>query len=79
MFHGNTLWFVSDDQIAAHGGKVQAVRVSEFEVAMKCQGLCDVPGGTNDRQARLIATFDNDAHATKIPSRFQVLTLSRRP
>jgi hypothetical protein len=78
VFHGNTLWFVSDDQVTANGGKVQAVRIYDFEVAMKCEGLCELPGAT-DRQVRLIATFDNDPHATKIPSRFQTITLSRRP
>jgi hypothetical protein len=76
VFHGNTLWFVSDDQIAVNR-RVQALRVNDFEVAMKCEGLCELPGA-NARQARLVATFDNDAHATKIPSRFQVISLVRQ-
>jgi hypothetical protein len=73
VFHGNTLWFVPDD---APGRPRQ---VATFEVAMKAEGLAVLGVETSDRRVavRLLITFDNDPHATKIPSRFQAATLVR--
>jgi hypothetical protein len=73
-FHGNTLWFVADGQSDT------ARKVGVFEVAMKAEGLAvlGVSEGPNGRtDVRLLITFDNDPHTTKIPSRFQTLTLVR--
>ncbi len=72
-FHGNTLWFVPDGET----GQVRKIAV--FEVAMKAEGLA-VLGVEKDGQktvAKLLITYDNDPHATKIPSRFQTATLIR--
>jgi hypothetical protein len=70
-FHGNTLYFVPD------GESVQPRKVAIFETAMKAEGLAIL--GTEKTNARtavkLLITFDNDPHATKIPSRFQTVTL----
>jgi hypothetical protein len=77
VFHGNTLWFVADDQIKGEGN-VTPIKVTDFEAAMKCEGLSELPG-SDVRQARLVATYDNDPHATKIPSRIQTMALIRRP
>jgi hypothetical protein len=74
-FHGNTLWFVPDGQTS------RARKVATFEVAMKAEGLAVL--GVDQAGARtavkLLITYDNDPHATKIPSRFQTATLVREP
>ena len=74
-FHGNTLWFVAD------GATDRAVEVATFEVAMKAEGLAVLGARKEGRRAevRLLLTFDNDPHATKIPSRFQTATLVAEP
>jgi hypothetical protein len=83
-FHGNTLWFVPDARIArgiGDGSPIQADKVWTFEVAMKAEGLCLLPpaaGNDETNTARLLITFDNDPHATHIPSRFQQVSLIRR-
>ena len=76
IFHGNTLWFVPDSTLS--GGEVKAEKIAEFEPAMKAEGLAELPGSTRD-EARLVITYDNDPHATKIPSRIQTVILSRKP
>jgi hypothetical protein len=72
-FHGNTLWFVADGETS------RARKVATFEVAMKAEGLAVLGAATRgDRtDVRLLITYDNDPHATKIPSRFQTVTLVR--
>jgi hypothetical protein len=81
-FHGNTLWFVPDQRIAqGNGSPIQADKVWAFETAMKAEGLCVLPpaaGQGEPGSVRLLITFDNDPHATHIPSRFQVVNLIRR-
>jgi hypothetical protein len=70
-FHGNTLYFVPDGETS------HARKVATFEVAMKAEGLA-VLGVTSEparTAVKLLITYDNDAHATKIPSRFQTATL----
>jgi hypothetical protein len=74
-FHGNTLYFVPD------GETTRARKVATFEVAMKAEGLA-VLGVTKEpgrRAVKLLITYDNDPHATKIPSRFQTATLVNSP
>lgn len=72
-FHGNTLWFVHDGQTGT------AQKIGVFEVAMKAEGLTVMDVQRNGRRtvAHLLITFDNDPHATTIPSRFQTATLVR--
>ncbi len=70
-FHGNILWFVPEGETAS------ARKIATFEVAMKAEGLA-VLGVTKEpprTAVKLLITFDNDPHATKIPSRFQTATL----
>jgi hypothetical protein len=72
-FHGNTLYFVAD------GETTRAQKVATFEVAMKAEGLTAL-GAEKDgakTAVKLLITYDNDPHATKIPSRFQTATLVR--
>ena len=77
-FHGNTLWFVPASEIHPEGRRVNARRVHDFEVAMKAEGVAELPGNAHDATTlRLVVTFDNDGHTTHIPSRMKVLTLSR--
>ncbi len=76
VFHGNTLWFVPDT--SANGGVAKAERIADFEPAMKAEGLAELPGATQD-MARLVITYDNDPHSTKMPSRIQTVTISRQP
>jgi hypothetical protein len=72
-FHGNTLWFVPD------GETTTAQKIVTFEVAMKAEGLAILGvEKTPERTAlKLLITYDNDPHATKIPSRLQTVTLVR--
>jgi hypothetical protein len=72
-FHGNTLWFVADGETS------QVQKVATFEVAMKAEGLAvlGVEKAGQRTAVKLVITYDNDAHATKIPSRFQTVTLVR--
>jgi hypothetical protein len=81
-FHGNTLWFVPDARIARGGGApIAADRAWAFEVAMKAEGLCLLPPAAgrpaDENTLRLLITYDNDPHATHIPSRLQVVDLAR--
>ena len=79
-FHGNTLWFLADDAIPK-AGLASPDRVHDFEVAMKAEGLANLPT-TNPEgsrtSARLVVVFDNDAKSTHMPSRIQSLQLFRR-
>ena len=72
-FHGNTLWFVAD------GATEPAEKIATFEVAMKAEGLAVLGAEKNGSRTavKLLITYDNDPHATKIPSRFQTATLVR--
>ncbi|MDR3637316.1 MAG: hypothetical protein P4L84_26165 [Isosphaeraceae bacterium] len=72
-FHGNNLWFVAD------GETRHARKIATFEVAMKAEGLAvlGVETAGDEISVRLLVTYDNDPHATKIPSRFQTVTLVR--
>ena len=72
-FHGNTLWFVPD------GESSSARKVATFEVAMKAEGLAilGVEKTADRTTVKLLITYDNDPHATQIPSRFQTVTLVR--
>jgi hypothetical protein len=73
VFHGNTLWFVAD------GETTQARKIATFEVAMKAEGLA-ILGTEKDGSrtfVKLLLAYDNDVHATHIPSRIQTATLVR--
>jgi hypothetical protein len=72
-FHGNTLWFVAD------GEATQARKLATFEVAMKAEGLTVLGVDKDDTKTtvKLLITYDNDPHATHIPSRIQTATLVR--
>jgi hypothetical protein len=74
-FHGNTLYFVADGETA------RATKVATFEVAMKAEGLAvlGVDRARPRTAVKLLITYDNDPHATKIPSRYQTATLVREP
>jgi hypothetical protein len=73
VFHGNTLWFVADGDVD------RARKVATFEVAMKAEGLAILASETNGPRTavKLVITYDNDPHATHIPSRIQTATLVR--
>lgn len=73
VFHGNTLWYVPD------GSTSHARKIKVFGVAMKAEGLAVLGASTEagKTSVKLLITFDNDPHATKIPSRFQTVTLVR--
>ena len=70
-FHGNTLWLVAD------GETRRARAYATFEVAMKAAGLAvlGVEASGHLTTIKLLITYDNDPHATRIPSRFQTATL----
>ena len=48
---------------------------------MKAEGLCILPQPAGQQASppvvHLLVTYDNDPHATHIPSRFQLVNLSR--
>jgi hypothetical protein len=68
---GNTLWFV------ANGERRQARQYATFEAGMKATGLAvlGVKASGRGTEIKLLITYDNDPHATRIPSRFQTATL----
>ncbi len=70
-FHGNTLWFVPDSS------NDRAEKIAVLSPAMKAEGLTVVSAEKKDgtTSARLLITYDNDFHATHIPSRFQTAVL----
>jgi hypothetical protein len=70
-FHGNTLWLVP------HGERRRARPYATFEVAMKAAGLAvlGVEASGHLTSIKLLITYDNDPHATRIPSRFQTAML----
>lgn len=78
VFHGNTLWFVSDAQVE-RGGKAKAESLLVFQPAMKAEGLTVLPDASksNGKTIQLAVSYDNDGHTTHIPSRLQILTISR--
>jgi hypothetical protein len=73
-FHGNTLWFVADGEAS------KAHQIATFEVAMKAEGLAVLAVDKDDTKTtvKLLITYDNDPHATHIPSRIQTATLVRQ-
>jgi len=83
-FHGNTLWFVPDGRITrGNGSPIQAEKAWTFEVGMKAEGVCIMPptagqGESETGAVRLLITYDNDAHVTHTPSRYQLVNLIRR-
>ena len=70
-FHGNTLWLVNNGQPNA------ARSYATFEAAMKSGGLAvlGVKATSHQTEIKLMITYDNDPHATRIPSRFQTALL----
>jgi hypothetical protein len=70
-FQGNTLWYI------ANGERRRASQHGTFEPGMKGAGLAvlgvSLAGGQTE--IKLLFTFDNDPHATKIPSRFRTASL----
>jgi hypothetical protein len=70
-FKGNTLWLVSN------GDRRHARQYETFEAGMKAGGLAvlGVKAAGGHTEIKLLFTYDNDAHATKIPSRFQTALL----
>jgi hypothetical protein len=72
-FHGNTLYFVADGETS------HAQKVATFEVAMKAEGLAILGAEKDGRRTtvKVLIAYDNDAHATHIPSRVQTATLVR--
>ncbi|WP_165249409.1 hypothetical protein [Paludisphaera soli] len=80
-FHGNTLWFASDERIARAGGStIEPELAWEFEPAMKAEGLCILPGPASAApgSVRFAIAFDNDAHVTAAPGRLGIFDLVRR-
>jgi hypothetical protein len=70
-FHGNTLWYV------ANGERRSARQYATFESGMKAGGLAvlGVEQSGRGTAIKLLITYDNDPHATGIPSRFQTAML----
>lgn len=75
VYHGNMLWFVDEE-----GGPARPI--APFEIGMKAEGLTVIrssplPGGAG-AGFKLVIVYDNDAKATKVPSRFQGFELIYR-
>jgi hypothetical protein len=70
-FHGNTLWLIMNSE------RRRAKAYATFESSMKTGGLAvlGVRAGGHQTTIKLLFTYDNDPHATKIPSRFQTAEL----
>lgn len=84
-FHGNTLWFQSDEKISVSDPQiVEPQKVWLFGVDSKAEGLCVLSeeaglGKTQTRQARIALVYDNDASTTGISGSLQFVTLRRWP
>jgi hypothetical protein len=70
-YQGNTLWYV------ANGERRQARQYATIGAGMKAGGLAvlEIKRGGLGTTIKLLITYDNDPHATKLPSQFQTLTL----
>jgi hypothetical protein len=70
--HGNTLWYV------VNGERRRATQHGTFEAGMKASGLAvlGVKQAGSHTEIKLLFTYDNDPHATRIPSRVQTALLS---
>jgi hypothetical protein len=70
-FHGNILWLVNN------GTPRQARSYATVEPAMKAGGLAvlGVEATGHRTTIKLLITYDNDPHVTRIPSRFQTALL----
>ena len=70
-FHGNTLWLVNNGQPNV------ARSYATIEDGMKAGGLAvlGVKASGHETEIKLLITDDNDPHATKLPSRFQMALL----
>jgi hypothetical protein len=70
-FQGNTLWLVANTE------KRQARQYATIEPGMKAGGLAvlRIQQTSHLTTIKLLVTYDNDPHATRIPSRFQTVTL----
>jgi hypothetical protein len=70
-FHGTTLSLVNNGQPHT------ALSYASFEGAMKAGGLTvlGIKAAGHVTEINLLITYDNDPHATKIPSRFQTAKL----
>lgn len=55
------------------------MKIATFEVAVKVEGLAILGSETSKGRTtvKLLVTYDNDPHSTKIPSRFQTVNLVR--
>ncbi len=69
--HGNTLWLVANSETR------QARAYATFDVGMKAGGLAllGVKQTGHRTEINLLITYDNDPHATRLPSRFQTAML----
>jgi hypothetical protein len=70
-FHGNNLWLVN-------GGQPNVARsYGTIEDGMKAGGLAvlGVKASGHQTEIKLLIAYDNDPHATKLPSRFQTALL----
>jgi hypothetical protein len=69
--HGNTLSLVNNGQPNT------ARSYATFEAGMKAGGLAvlGVRAAGHRTEIKLLITYDNDPHATRIPSRFQTALL----
>jgi hypothetical protein len=70
--HGNTLWLVANSETR------QAHSYATFDVGMKAGGLAllGVKQTGHRTEINLLITYDNDPHATRLPSRFQTAMLA---
>jgi hypothetical protein len=88
-FHGNTLWFLSDEKISAALSTsplklVEPQKVWLFGIASKAEGMCvlseeAVSKSPQNRQARIALVYDNDTEKTGAPGAMQVITLTLWP
>jgi hypothetical protein len=75
-FHGNTLWYLPENAIPKDG-QAKPERAYDFEVAMKAEGIADLPQERGNGIVRLVVVFDNDAKSTHMPSRIQTFKVFR--
>ena len=75
-FSGNALWFVADESLETFKHIVARV-LWLFAVDMKAEGLCILPGATQEK-LRLALVFDNDFDDTAKPGKMEIIEVTRK-
>ena len=78
-FHGNALWFLSDEKIMPAKSKLTPVnpqKVWTFGIDQKAEGICILPAADTAKIILAVLVYDNDGETTKKSSSIQKIVLA---